>query len=357
MITNCQRTCGKCNNNPSLPPERLQQEHICEDKSGDCAKNKKYCYGKNSEWMYTNCQRTCGKCNNNPSLPPERLHPVDCQWSPWTKQGDCSRSCGNGAQVFTRTKFHATDGGQNCVGRTTKTELCYIQDCPVVVDCQWSEWQYGPCSKTCGKGVKVIFRTEKVKSLNGGRPCFGDGTKTELCNIQGCPIDCQWSEWQYDICSKTCGSGVKVISRTEKVKAQNGGKPCFGDGAKTELCNIQDCPIDCQWSEWQYGSCSRTCGGGVKVISRTEKVKAQNRGKSCSGDGTKTEYCNIQDCVVDCRWSAWYKEGECSRSCDGGKQIFLRREEVKSKNGGKPCFGSDSKIESCNNHGCHEPGK
>merc|ERR1719278_1102059 len=23
----------------------------------------------------------------------------------------------------------------NCVGRTTKTEPCYIQDCPVVVDC------------------------------------------------------------------------------------------------------------------------------------------------------------------------------------------------------------------------------
>ena len=86
------------------------------------------------------------------------------------------------------------------------------------------------------------------------------------------------------------------------MKAQNGGKPCFGDGTKTEYCNIQDCPVvvvDCQWSVWNfYGSCSRTCGGGVRVISRTERVKAQNGGKPCFGDGTKTEHCNIQDCPI-----------------------------------------------------------
>ena len=60
MYTNCQRTCGKCNNNPSLPPERLQQEHICEDKRGDCVANKKFCHenSDHAEWMYTNCQRT-----------------------------------------------------------------------------------------------------------------------------------------------------------------------------------------------------------------------------------------------------------------------------------------------------------
>ena len=113
-----------------------QKQQFCEDKHSNCAENKMYFHGKNSEWMYKNCQRTCGFCN----------------------------------------------------GRQQQQQQ-------VVVDCQWSEWQYGPCSKTCGKGVKVIFRTEKVKSLNGGRPCFGDGTITEYCNIQDCPIDCQWSEW------------------------------------------------------------------------------------------------------------------------------------------------------------------
>ena len=125
-------------------------------------------------------------------------------------------------------------------------------NCPI--DCQWSEWQYGPCSRTCGSGVKVISRTEKVKAQNGGRPCFGDETKTEYCYIKDCPIDCQWSEWHYGSCSKTCGSGVKVISRTEKVKALNGGKPCIGDGTKTEHCNIQDCPIVVQPGSAQFNN-------------------------------------------------------------------------------------------------------
>ena len=126
---------------------------------------------------------------------------------------------------------------------------------------------------------------------------------------------------------------------------------------KTEDCYIQDCPVDCQWSEWHYGSCSRSCGNGEQIILRTESVRAQNGGRPCFGSGSKTEHCNIQDCPVDCQWSEWTKEGECSRSCNGGKQIFLRTEKVKAKNGGKPCFGSETKIETCNNHVCRKPGK
>ena len=47
---------------------------------------------------------------------------------------------------------------------------------------------------------------------------------------------------------------MKVISRREKVKAQNGGKPCFGDGTKTEYCNIQDCPIVVQPQTTQFNN-------------------------------------------------------------------------------------------------------
>ena len=86
-------------------------------------------------------------------------------------------------------------------------------------------------------------------------------------------------------------------------------------------------------------------------------MKAQNGGKLCIGDGTKTEHCNIQGCLVHCQWSVWYKEGECTKSCNGGHQVFLRKEEVESRNGGKPCVGGYTKVETCNNHNCIEPGK
>ena len=62
-------------------------------------------YSEHADWMNYNCQRTCKRC------------PVDCQWTPWTKQGSCSRSCGDGTQVFTRTKLaESENGGKNCLG-------------------------------------------------------------------------------------------------------------------------------------------------------------------------------------------------------------------------------------------------
>ena len=157
-------------------------------------------------------------------------------------------------------------------------------------------------------------------------------------------------------CSQSCGHGIQEYKRTNLVESKNGGLDCVGSFQKTESCYIQDCPVDCQWLVWQYGSCSKSCGGGEQVIVRTEKVKAKNGGRPCIGWETRMEHCNIQDCAVDCQWSAWSKESECSRSCGGGQQIFVRTEKVKSKNGGRPCSGSESKIETCNNHVCREPG-
>ena len=179
MNTNCQRTCGKCLS--GSPPPWEQPKNSCEDKHSDCSGKEMYCHGNNAAWMNVNCQRTCGKCLS-------RL-PIDCKWSEWTKQGYCSKSCGDGSQVFTRTILVASqNGGQPCVGQMRKTEPCYLQNCPDVVDCQWSEWQSGSCSRTCGRGVQMNFRTERVQAQNGGSPCFGSGSKWEHCNLQDCPV-------------------------------------------------------------------------------------------------------------------------------------------------------------------------
>ena len=141
------------------------------------------------------------------------------------------------------------------------------------------------------------------------------------------------SDWMYKNCQRTCG---------------------FCNGRQQQQ---QQVVVDCQWSEWQYGLCSRECGSGERRIFRTERVRAQNGGRPCFGERTKTENCYNQDCPIDCQWSAWKKEGECSKSCNSGKQIFIRSQEIKAKNGGRPCSGSDSKFETCNNHNCFETGK
>ena len=43
-------------------------------------------------------------------------------------------------------------------------------------------------------------------------------------------------------CSEECGEGVQVMSRTIKTEAEFGGKPCEGESSIEETCNIRECP-------------------------------------------------------------------------------------------------------------------
>ena len=52
--------------------------------------------------------------------------------------------------------------------------------------------------------------------------------------------------------------------------------------------------IDCQWSQWIIvGECSKSCGIGTQILQRTVQVRAQNGGRACIGESTKTENCNL----------------------------------------------------------------
>merc|ERR1711988_368697 len=189
-------------------------------------------------------------------------------------------------------------------------------------------------------------------------------------------VDCDWTSWSdWSSCSQTCGAGVRERSRQVKTTAQNDGSPrnlrfgspCSGSARQTESCNIQECPVDCLWSDWtKSGGCTKTCGGGFQYFERTMLVKSQNGGKSCTGSSLKRENCNDHNCPdttttttttttvpkIDCQWSGWSKSGECSKSCGGGVQYFERIINVKSQNGGQSCTGSRTKREYCNTQNC-----
>merc|ERR1712062_340302 len=189
-------------------------------------------------------------------------------------------------------------------------------------------------------------------------------------------VDCDWTSWSdWSSCSKTCGAGVRERSRQVKTTAQNDGSPinlrfgspCSGSARQTESCNIQECPVDCLWSDWtKSGGCTKTCGGGFQYFERTMLVKSQNGGKSCTGSSLKRENCNDHNCPdttttttttttvpkIDCQWSSWSETGPCSKSCGGGVQYFERVINVESQNGGQSCTGSRTKREYCNTQNC-----
>ena len=115
--------------------------------------------------------------------------PEDCHWSSWSTWSPCSKSCGNGQKAKTRTVLQtARNGGKDCVGNSRITQQCQKKQCPVAVDCKWSNWEKsGACSKSCGGGTQTWQRTELIKSKYGGTPCQGEATFTEDCNTVSCP--------------------------------------------------------------------------------------------------------------------------------------------------------------------------
>ena len=64
-------------------------------------------------------------------------------------------------------------------------------------------------------------------------------------------------------------------------------------------------PIDCQWSPWTIGSCSKTCGVGMRINTRA-KVMVERNGGTCSGFATMTESCNNADCRTKFRLGIHY---------------------------------------------------
>ena len=56
----------------------------------------------------------------------------------------------------------------------------------MVVNCTWSSWSVGSCSKSCGGGMLTKTRSKTVVEANGGT-CDGQSSENEICNTQNCP--------------------------------------------------------------------------------------------------------------------------------------------------------------------------
>ena len=62
-----------------------------------------------------------------------------------------------------------------------------IPNRPIIVHCEWNDWETGKCSEACGGGSRTNTRTEKVSAAHGGNDCNGTSSIHESCNVQECP--------------------------------------------------------------------------------------------------------------------------------------------------------------------------
>eukprot|EP00933_Yihiella_yeosuensis_P057696 TRINITY_DN5769_c1_g2_i1.p1 TRINITY_DN5769_c1_g2~~TRINITY_DN5769_c1_g2_i1.p1 ORF type:complete len:1326 (+),score=179.83 TRINITY_DN5769_c1_g2_i1:153-4130(+) len=285
---------------------------------------------------------------------PQSPRDVDCVFDNWQAWSDCPVSCGSGKQTRGRTvKRRAEGSGKACQGKEKEIKDCSVPQCPV--HCKvgsWSRW--GACSKTCGGGELVRTRSLEAPR-HGGIKCPAEGSKqSQKCNVKPCPRDCKWSNWDtWSSCTKTCGRGTRSRSRSIVVEAAHGGKVCTGGSKEDEPCNTHKCAIDCRVEGWAgWSQCSKSCDGGTQFRTRGIIVKSQHGGKGCPTELKQEQKCGAKACPVDCVWSAWGIWNKCSHTCGGGKSTRFRTVKTPAAHGGKQCVGSKSQTMQCGQHSC-----
>nr|XP_058956147.1 mucin-like protein [Pocillopora verrucosa] len=146
------------------------------------------CYrlGRATEWRRCNAIFNC---------------PVDGGYSSWGTWSMCSRSCGGGYQSRSRTCTNPAPkyGGRTCyqqrrLGRATEWRRCNTNvNCPVEGGySSWGTWSM--CSRSCGIGYQLRSRTcTNPAPKYGGRTCYqqrrlGQARESRRCNTNvNCP--------------------------------------------------------------------------------------------------------------------------------------------------------------------------
>ncbi|CAG02879.1 unnamed protein product [Tetraodon nigroviridis] len=132
---------------------------------------------------------------------------------------------------------------------------------------------------------------------------------------------------------------------------------------------LQNAKVDGRWGKWgQFGSCSRTCGGGVQLSRREcNNPVPSNGGKYCQGVRVKYRSCNLNHCpdkgvnlsaeqtapAISTSWLPRLWDGTpCSPDSTG---VCVQGKCIKAGCDGK--IGSDKKFDKCgicggDNKGC-----
>ncbi|XP_067942786.1 uncharacterized protein [Watersipora subatra] len=304
------------NINDRLPNVKLQVEIIAKGGS------------KFSDIALDDIHLTKGACNRDP---------VNGVWGNWEAFSDCSVTCGEGTMTRSRTCTPPRNGGADCTGDATEVTACQISECSV--DGRLTDWTtWGSCSATC-EGMQTRTR-ECIPPQGAGQPCpAGELAQEQQCGVGICSIDGIWEDWSsWSTCSKTCGRGERVRSRT-CIPPQHNGLPCSGGSREVTSCNTNLCPTDGVLGEWgEWNDCSQTCGTGQRIRSRPCITEAQNGGTTCAEQGlTSSEECNTNACPVDAVLSNWSDWSLCTGLCGATTQTRERTCEQEAQHGGKPC--------------------
>lgn len=266
-------------------------------------------------------------------------------WSEWS---DCAGECDFGTRTRSRECMKNNATMEWIVCNTTKpqteTENCTMDiSCPYILSL-WSNWTEcnGECPDILATRTRQCLKSDVEFDWSN---CNTTELQTEekSCFTEFCLNVSKWSEWSE--CIADCGAGVKSRNRScirNETEVEWELCSTFGNDTETESC---DTGIECLgWSEWTYGKCNVSCGGGK----REDRRKCLQENGICIGQSVKRTDCNEQPCPVHGNWCEWTEWTVCSASCNGGVQVRARTcTNPPPAFGGLNCSGITQESRSC----------
>lgn len=213
--------------------------------------------------------------------------PADCSYAEWGDWGvlpngtieGCSATCWNETTFAQTSRFRLPLTHNSQCNYLRQTAACQnINPCPV--DCvmgNWSDWS--DCPATCSNVAAPPASVTRTRPLLqaaawGGLPCSGALKETQDCKLTSCPIGCSYNAWSlWTPCSKICGLGSTKRTRTTNPELY-GGADCTGSKVEEVPCQLKDCPIDCNVSDWSDWAPHVLCGSLANMVS-TETISSQ----------------------------------------------------------------------------------
>ncbi|XP_052807331.1 uncharacterized protein LOC128236487 isoform X7 [Mya arenaria] len=238
-----------------------------------------------------------------------------------------------------------------------------------------SPYTFGCSEMTSGTNVQTrtfanITFTKSLDSFRSWFSCVGIQPAPGKSVTVSCYPDVNyispesggWTGWgSWTECTSTCSTGT--IRRTRDCN----GTSCDGQSTQTRECeNVQNCPVNGDWSGWtDWNECSVSCGTGSKTRNRNcDNPPPSGGGDACLGDSSESEVCNLGSCTQNENqnggWSTWIRTSDCTVTCGGGFAVWTRSCDNPIQTGsGQPCVDergqeamSETKQLTCNHLAC-----